>query len=359
VSSYKKKKSANSQSKPNRKRRIFIYGVLALIVLIATLFTVYLFLPATSFSASEKIIIIRSNETCPDAFLKKMRKEAIIQDEQTFKQVADLLNIWPRLQPGKFRIQKNSGLLTIVMLFRKNKQLTNKLVIQKIRTKEQFARLVSQSLECGETEFLRFITNKDSLLRFGLNTETLLSVIFPDTYYFKWDASPSDILEKLQSEQIKFWTEARISRAEKLGITPIQAYILASIVEEETLIAEDKPLIASVYLNRYKKNMNLGSCPTVKFALRDFGLRRILSEHILRAGNSPYNTYKFAGLPPGPICTPSRETLKAVLEAEETEYLYFCAKANSGGRHAFAKTYEEHMENARLYQKWLNEKKIR
>jgi len=131
------------------------------------------------------------------------------------------------------------------------------------------------------------------------------------------------------------------------------------LVEEETTIKEDKPLIAGVYLNRFRTGMLLGSCPTIKYALRDFSLRRILNEHVARAGDSPFNTYKYKGFPPGPICTPSRETLEAALIASKTDYLYFCAKANSGGRHAFSKTYEEHLENARIYQKWLDEKKIR
>jgi len=179
-----------------------------------------------------------------------------------------------------------------------------------------------------------------------------MSAVFPDTYRYHWTASPATIFEKLYKQYKKIWNEERKVKAKALGITPTQAYILASIIEEETNMQEDKPLMASVYINRLKKGIRLGADPTVKFAVGDFELRRIYQKHLLT--DSPYNTYRYAGLPPGPICTPTLKTLDAVLNAPNTNYLYFVAKSDFSQRHEFSETYSEHLKYARLYQEALN-----
>lgn len=344
-----KKKSA-------KKRYLKVALLISACLLI--LLTLILFLPATQFNQSEKIIVINSSDISKEAFLKKLEKDSVIKSVFIFEKTGDLLGIWKKLKPGKYKIKKNTSAISLVLQFAREEPLQNKIVINKIRTKEQFAELISKNLECDAQSFLSFISCNDSLKKWSVDTSTLFTMIIPDTYYFKWNASPSEIIEKLSKENDRFWDNERKEKSGKLGLTQTELYILASLVEEETTIKEDKPLIAGVYLNRYKKEMTLGSCPTIKFAIKDFSLRRVLNEHVEKAGNSPYNTYKLTGLPPGPICTPSRETLDATLAASQTDYLFFCAKANSGGRHAFSKTYEEHLQNARLYQKWLNEKKI-
>ncbi len=346
------------RSKTNRKRNYFKIGIIISLCLVAiTSFFLFL-LPATEFSTSEKIIAINSSETEREVFLNKLQKDSILGYPLAFEKLSDVINLWTKLKPGKYKIKKNASLMSLILQFGRKDQLKNKLVIHKLRTKEQLAELIGKNLECDTKTFLKFVSNNDSLKKWSVDSSTILSIIIPDTYFFSWNAAPSDIIEKFAKERDRYWNDERKDKAAKLGLSPLQTYILASLVEEETTIKEDKPLIAGVYLNRYKTDMNLGSCPSIKYAIRDFSLRRILNEHVARAGNSPYNTYKFKGLPPGPICTPSRETLDAALSASNTEYLYFCAKANSGGRHAFAKTYEEHLENARIYQKWLDEKKI-
>jgi UPF0755 protein len=343
--------------KKSAKKKYFRVGIILAGVLVLIMGSL-LFIPATGFQQSEKTIIITSQDATKENFLLKLQKDSILTSVYTFEKIGDLLNIWSKLKPGKYKITRSTGVLNLALMFGRKEQLKNKVIINKIRTKEQFADLISKNLECDAPAFLRFISSNDSLKNWSIDTSTLLSIIIPDTYFFSWNATPAEIIDKLSKESNHFWNNERKEKAAKLGLNQNQAYILASLVEEETTIKEDKPLIAGVYLNRYKKEMTLGSCPSIKFAIKDFSLRRILNEHVERAGNSPYNTYKFKGLPPGPICTPSRETLDAILSATNTEYLYFCAKANSGGRHAFSKTYEEHLENARLYQKWLDEKKI-
>jgi UPF0755 protein len=174
----------------------------------------------------------------------------------------------------------------------------------------------------------------------------------PDTYTYFWNSTPEKVFEKLVQENEKFWNEERIQKAQSKNITPVQAHIVASIVEEETNADSEKGEVASVYLNRVRIGMPLQADPTVKFALRDFGLKRIYHGHL--QAPSPYNTYRNKGLPPGPICTPSRKTIDAVLDAPQTNYLYFVASPKLDGTHDFSATYDEHLKKARLYQKELN-----
>jgi UPF0755 protein len=182
-----------------------------------------------------------------------------------------------------------------------------------------------------------------------------MTLIIPDTYILNWNTSVKKILQRLSKEKDKFWHEDnRLTKANNLGFTPKQVYTLASIVEEETNKNDEKGNIASVYINRYKKGMPLGADPTIKFALKDFGLKRILYGHL--QVTSPYNTYKNTGLPPGPICTPSEKTIDAVLDAPTTNYLFFVARSDFSGYHHFSSSYAEHEQYAKQYQQALNER---
>lgn len=179
-----------------------------------------------------------------------------------------------------------------------------------------------------------------------------MTVVIPDTYLMNWNGSVRKIFNRLTDDHDNFWTRERVNKAAKLSFSPVQVYILASIVEEESNIPEDKKLIASVYINRLQKNMKLQADPTVKFALRDFNLKRILFGHLKY--NSPYNTYQVSGLPPGPICTPSKKTIDAVLDSPATDYIFFAASPELNGRHNFAATYEQHKIFAKQYQAALD-----
>ncbi|HVG14413.1 MAG TPA: endolytic transglycosylase MltG, partial [Chitinophagaceae bacterium] len=190
--------------------------------------------------------------------------------------------------------------------------------------------------------------NSDSLEKFGRNEALAMSVVLPDTYTFFWDTKPGTVYKKLADESEKFWTSERIEKAKSLQLTPAEAYTLASIVDEESNAMAEKGNIASVYLNRVHKGMPLQADPTIRFALNDFTIKRIYGDHLNVA--SPYNTYRNKGLPPGPICTPSKKTIDAVLNAPSTDYIYFVADSSFNGRHLFSATYEEHLQKARWYQ---------
>ena len=189
-------------------------------------------------------------------------------------------------------------------------------------------------------------------MKYGLDTNTVMTAIIPNTYNFLWNTSGRGIFKKLYDEQEIFWSEERRKKAAGLNLTPAQAYILASIVEEETNKEPDKGKIASVYLNRLETGMRLAADPTVKFAMRDFGLKRIYFKHL--EFRSPYNTYQNSGLPPGPICTPSSKTIDAVLNAPSTSYLFFVAKPDLNGYSNFASNYTEHKKYAKEYQQALD-----
>jgi UPF0755 protein len=203
---------------------------------------------------------------------------------------------------------------------------------------------------------VRAFSDSDSCARWGFTPATIPVLFIPDTYEMYWDISYEKFMAKMQKENEHFWTSARKAKADSIGLTPIQISILASIVEEESNNKIERPAIAGLYLNRYRIGMPLQADPTVKFAVNDFTLRRILFEHLKT--DSPYNTYKYVGLPPGPIRVPSASGIDAVLNYQHHEYLYMCANADFSGRHAFARNMKEHHQNAQRYRNELDKRKI-
>ena len=190
----------------------------------------------------------------------------------------------------------------------------------------------------------------------GFTRETIPALFIPNTYEIYWNVSPERFMARMKQEYNRFWTEERRKKAEALGLTPVEVSTLASIVEEESAVADEYPTIAGLYLNRLKAGMPLQADPTVKFAAGDFALQRILDKHL--AIDSPYNTYKYAGLPPGPIRIPSIRAIDAVLNPAHHRYFYMCAKEDFSGRHNFAATLAEHNRNANRYRAELNRRKI-
>jgi UPF0755 protein len=269
-----------------------------------------------------------------------------------FNMVAKLMGYdQDKVKAGKYKV-KNISLFNLIRILKIGRQTPVNLVITKLRTKEDFARKAGNMFECDSMHIMDYLNSPDSLKKYDLDTNTAMSVLIPDTYTYFWNTTPEKIFQKLYDNSQKFWNDERRKKAADHGITPVQAYTLASIIEEETNSKADKPNIASVYLNRIKKGMPLQADPTIKFALKDFGLKRIYEKYLLV--ESPYNTYRNKGLPPGPICTPSRETIDEVLNSPGTEYLYFVAKSDLSGGSVFTTNFADHMKFAREYQQSLN-----
>lgn len=281
--------------------------------------------------------------------LAKLDSGKVISNNAWFSRVAGWLN-FKTVKPGRYELKNGMSLYSFIRKLRAGDQSLVKMVIVKERTREGFAGKMGRRFdtECDSLTMIRYINSNDSLLAFGLDTSTFLSVMLPYTYEIKWNSSPSRIIEQFQTAYKKFWTTARTEKAARQNLTPLQATILASIVEEETTRKADKYKIASTYLNRLKINMKLQACPTAKYVSRNFQLDRITEKQTSLV--SPYNTYLNAGLPPGPICTPSLESVDAVLDAPSTAYLYFVASYAFDGSTIFTSNYDDHMKYARMFQ---------
>ena len=231
------------------------------------------------------------------------------------------------------------------------------IVINNFRGKEILAKKISDKLDFAPDSLLDYLTDPDFLKAYDLKPDQALAIFLDDSYQVYWSSSPENIVDKLGSHYNKIWNDERLSKAAALGLSPAQVITLASIVDEETNKQDEKGKIARLYLNRLKKGMKLQADPTVKFALGDFSLRRIRANHL--QAESPYNTYKHSGLPPGPIRTVTVKDIDAVLDAPPHNYIYMCAKDDFSGYHSFATDYATHMKNARDYQRALNRRNIK
>jgi UPF0755 protein len=327
--------------------------VTVFVVLFGGAFVAWLFLlPATLFSADKKALYITAENITNKSIDNSLAEQEIVRSVWAFNLLANQLNVYKTVKAGKFTIESGSSLLNIVRQLRNNKQAEVKLVINKLRTKAEFAAVISKNFSTDSITTYQFISNNDSIAFAKVDSNVFTSIIIPNTYSFYWNTPLQKIIEKLYQYQQDFWNEQRLNKATALGLTPTEVYTIASIVEEETNMQADKGKIASVYINRLKKGMALGADPTIKFALQDFSIKRVLYGHL--QVQSPYNTYKNKGLPPGPICTPSIKTIDAVLQAPTTDYIFFVAKPDFSGYSNFSNNYTQHLVYAKQYQQALD-----
>lgn len=352
-----------STKKRNRKITSGIrYGIVLLILLalLSSVFFYSVFLrPSTNFKEDEVTVYIPTQQAEKSFVKEKIKSKVKKVQFTTFLALAEWSGYWKEIKPGRYIIKKDASIFSIFRMLYGGRQKPVVLTINKFRTRKDLIKNVSSKFEFTERELTAFMNNNDSIKQFGLTRETVMTVIIPNTYEIYWDITPGDFIKRMHRESEKFWNQGRISKAKQAGLSKEDVYTLASIIEEETNDDEEKPIMASVYLNRLKKGMSLGADPTIKFAIGDFTIKRITGVHIKSSAKSPYNTYTNKGLPPGPICTPSITTIDAVLNHKKTDYLYFCAKEDFSGSHNFAVTAEEHINNARRYRRALDSLRIR
>ena len=261
------------------------------------------------------------------------------------------------VQAGNYDLSKGSSYRTLLMSLAFGRQTPIRLTFNSFRTVENMAGAIARRTLADSTDFMRTFYNDSILKANGFNRQTLMSMFIPNTYEVYWTVTPEEFANRMKKEYDSFWTSSRLSKAAKRGMTPVEVSTLASIVIEETKVEDEMENVAGVYINRLQKGMPLQADPTVKFALGDPTLRRILFRHL--KVNSPYNTYKNQGLPPGPIAMSPIVAIDAVLDYKGHDYYYFCANADFSGRHAFAKTLSEHNRNAAAYAAELNRRGIR
>ncbi|MBO6057500.1 MAG: endolytic transglycosylase MltG [Bacteroidales bacterium] len=271
----------------------------------------------------------------------------VLKSKNAFDWLAKRSNYDENVHPGRYILTDGMTNQQLINMLRMGYQTPVKVVFNNMRTVEQLAGRISDQIEADSISIINEINN---------NPDVDATTFIPNTYEFYWNTNADDFVDKMIVEHKRFWNETRMQKAKDIRLTPRQVSILASIVDKETTKTSEMPRIAGVYLNRINKRWPLQADPTLVFALGDYNIRRVLDVH--KNIDSPYNTYKFAGLPPGPICIPSIAAIDAVLNAEKHNYYYFCAKDDLSGYHVFAKNITEHNRNAEKYRKALNKNKI-
>lgn len=340
-----------------KNRRILLFLMLVLLLVGGAAgggIYYYLFVPPFKIDKTVDVYIDR-DDTIDSVYLK-IEQKALPQSMKAFAWLASYYEYDKRIRTGRYQIKPDDTSLDVVRRFSRGIQLPVKVSFNNIRTRQQLAARIGEQLMIDSTEIADKLFDPSFQQAAGYADETVISLFIPNTYEVYWNVSVDDFLARMQKEHQRFWSAARLEKAKAIGLSPEEVSTLASIVEEETNNDGEKPVVAGLYLNRLKRKMPLQADPTVKFALQDFTLKRIYNEHLTY--DSPYNTYKYAGLPPGPIRIPSIRGLDSVLNYEKHNYLYMCAKEDFSGIHNFASTFGEHQRNARKYWDALNKRKI-
>lgn len=345
----------NSKIVPILKTR---YAQIGIGVLLVGLLMLWLFFGRHTSNAETVELKIRPGETY-DVVLSRLDSLGVKPPQPAFAVFSRLKSGSDdhRFRSGRYLVQPHTSALDLVRMLTRGQEAPIRLTLGKYRTAEQLSAYLGRVMMEDSAYWRLKFSDSTLLADCGVDTVSLLSLFVPNTYEVYWSMTGEKLLHRMRRESDNFWTDSRKQKAQQAGLTPYQAVVLASIVEEETNKNDEKPLVASVYLNRLRKGMLLQADPTVKYAVGDFALKRILNVHL--TADSPYNTYLYKGLPIGPICTPSVSSIDAVLQNRQTTYLYFCAKEDFSGYHNFASTLSQHNANAARFHKALNAKGIK
>jgi UPF0755 protein len=282
-----------------------------------------------------------------------LSESGLLINANSFEWLATTKKYTTNIKSGRYRINRDLNNNELINLLRSGKQTPIRVTFNNLRNKEQLCGKIANQIEVDSADLLAYITTTSFLDSNHLTKENLICLFLPNTYEFYWNTSAKQFVERMQKEYETFWNIDRKIKAEKIGLTPLQVVALASIVEKEQgRRKEERPVIAGLYLNRIRQQIKLQSDPTVIFANNDFSIRRVLNKHL--EFESPYNTYMYSGLPPGPICIPSIDAIDAVLNAEKHKYIFMCAKGDASGLHNFAITNSEHNYNRTLYKRNMN-----
>ncbi len=330
----------------------FIYAALAVSFVIAALVGIVLgvyWSDNKRGNFKEKYVLYVYPETTASDVLDSL--QSTVLRPNSLKRTFRKMSVADKLRPGRYVIEPSSPSIYVARMLVFGWQTPQKLTFSgTLRSREKIAARVSSQMMVDSAAVIGALNDRDFLAGYGFTPENVFAMVLPDTYELYWTASVSEIFDRLKKEYDAFWTPERLDKAAALKLTPMQVSVMASIVSGETLVASEYPVIAGVYLNRYRKGMKLQADPTVAFCF-NYELDRILRKHL--SVDSPYNTYKYKGLPPAPINVPPKACLDAVLNPDKHSYLYFCASPLFDGTHNFAVTYSAHQKNARAFQRAL------
>jgi UPF0755 protein len=307
-------------------------------------------------SSAQPVYIYIDGDDDVDSVRTKIEAAAAPSSMLGFRLLAAYDGYDKQLHTGRYKLEAGDDWRHIYQRLRRGRQSPVRFTLPSVRTLDRLAESVGKQLMMKPAELMNLFTDSLFTDSLGYTRETLPALFLPNTYELYWNVSPRDFIRRMAKEHAAFWNEDRRALADSIGLTPVEVTTLASIVEEETANAAEKPVVAGLYMNRLHRAMRLQADPTVKFAVGDFSLKRILHGHL--ATDSPYNTYRYEGLPPGPIRIPSLQGIEAVLHYARHTYIYMCAKEDFSGTHNFASTDSEHLQNARRYQRALNERGI-
>ena len=348
-----------TKKKTKKKSSIFLKSIKIgiFIAIAAFMYLVYILFSPNFFPSSDKkaYLYIADSSSFEDVVLN-LQQNAKVVNSSAFRQVAGLLHYGAKIRPGRYELKTGMNNFQLVRILRSGRQTPVQLSFNNIRTKEQLAGRLGSQLMADSLSISNLLNDTAFLRTYNLNPSTSVTLFIPNTYEVFWNTNAAELFERMNKEYNKFWTEERKAKAALIPLSLTEVSTLASIVEEESNNKAERPMIAGLYINRLKMDMPLQADPTLKFAMGDFGLKRILLQHILKI--SPYNTYRNHGLPPGPIRVVSPAAIDAVLNYSKHNYVFMCAKETLNGEHNFAVSYSEHQANAKKYQKALNELKI-
>lgn len=289
--------------------------------------------------------------------IRQIKDSAKVQDLANFKMLASYRDYPKNIKTGRYAIQPTDNIWEVVNKLHRGLQTPTKVTFNNIRLKADLVERISEQLMFTDAELMVALNDSVRCASYGFNTETIIAMFIPNTYEFYWDVTVDAFLARMKKEYDSFWTAERLEKAKQINLTPIEVASLAAIVEEECTVEEEYPIVAGLYLNRLKIGQPLQADPTVKYAVGDFSLQRVLDIHL--KVESPYNTYKHRGLTPSPIRIPSIKGINAVLNPAKHNYYYMCAKEDlTSGRHNFANSLAEHNRNAQRYRQELNRRKI-
>ena len=340
------------------KKKLILYALSGAAILISAL-TIFLYNAVFGISIHQetpnKSIIIPSSASY-EQVLDSVEVNLHIKNRKLFLWVAEKKNYPSLIKPGRYVIDKDFSINSLINMLRSGRQTPVHITFQNIRTLNQLAGKIGKQIEADSMQILSFLSDESNYAADGFKQESVIAVFIPNTYEIYRNTDARGLYNRMLKEYRKFWNEQRVDKAKEKGLNPVEVAILASIIDDEVAKPDEKPRIAGVYLNRLKRGIPLQACPTIKFALNDFTITRVLYKHLQT--DSPYNTYKHYGFPPGPIGCPSIEGIDAVLNAENHDYLFFAAKADFSGYHNFSRTLAEHNHYAAIYQKELDKRKI-
>jgi UPF0755 protein len=339
-----------------RRRTIYLLSILALVIISCAAMFFRIIYGLNIRTGSNNINLYIPTGSTYEQVIDSINSKISIKYPGAFKMLAKKKKYTSNIKPGKYAINGSVNYIELLNMLRSGRQTPVKVTFNHIRTLSDLAGRIGKQIEADSSHIIGFLNDNANYQEDGFTRENIISIFIPDTYEFYWNTSAERFYSRMLKEYQTFWNNERLSKAKEKMLTTVEVSILASIIDDEVAKADEKPRIAGVYLNRLKKGIPLQACPTIKFALNDFTITRVLYKYL--KVDSPYNTYRYTGFPPGPIGCPTIEGLESVLNAEKHDYLFFAARTDFSGYHNFSRTLAEHNRYAALYQKELDKRKI-